>query len=192
MELSELRDKLLSIFEVDSVDAVPSAMMQTVMHRNNRLFHDVKEILPDLSCDWLRKVFQYYMADRDEKKQDFTPDSLAVLMARLAGDTDTIVDLCAGSGALTIAAWNVNPGLKFECYELDKRVLPFLLFNLAIRNINATVHHGDVLREIEFATYTIISDEEFSRVEVAAHGNDSVYQQSAVQYTMEKNTNSRQ
>ena len=192
MELSEIRDSLLSILHVETVDAIPDAMLQEVMRQDNRLFHDVKEILPNLSHDWLRGIYQYYLADRDEKKQDFTPASLAVLMARLAGDFDTIVDLCAGSGALTIAAWSIDPKRKFECFEIDERVIPFLLVNLAIRNMNATVHHADVLREIEFSTYSVVAGEKFSRIEVLTHGNEGVRQQSAVQSGMGKATNGKQ
>lgn len=192
MELSELRNKLLFILGVDKVDDVPDAMMQAVMRQDNRLFDDVKGLLPDLAHDWFRGVFQYYMADRDEKKQDFTPDSLALLMGRLAGCADAIVDLCAGSGALTIAAWNVDKKRKFECYELDRRVIPLLLFNLVIRNMNALVHHADVLREIEFSTYAVSPGEKYSCVEVVTHVDESEYQQPTVQSEMGKATSGRQ
>lgn len=192
MELSRLRDSLLSIFHAEAVDAIPDLMLQAVMRQDERLFHDVKEILPNLSHDWFRGIFQYYLADRDEMKQDFTPDSLAILMARLTGDSDTIVDLCAGSGALTIAAWSIDQERKFECFELDARVIPFLLFNLAIRNMNAIVHHADVLRDVEFSTYAVVAGEKFSNVEVVTHGDESMFKQSAVQPKMAKATNGGQ
>ena len=53
----------------------------------------------------------------------------------------------SGSGALTIQKWNENNDLKFICKEYDSRVIPFLLFNLAIRNIDAEVIHCDVLSD---------------------------------------------
>lgn len=192
MELSRLRNSLLSIFNAEAVDAIPDLMLQAVMRQDDRLFHDVKEILPNLSHDWFRGIFQYYLADRDEMKQDFTPDSLAILMARLTGDSDTIVDLCAGSGSLSIAAWSIDQDRKFECFELDARVIPFLLFNLAIRNMNAIVHHADVLREVEFSTYAVVAGEKFSHVEVVTHGDESMFKQSAVQPKMAKATNGGQ
>lgn len=35
-------------------------------------------------------VYQYYMADREKKKQDFTPVCLGKLMSKLVGSADTI------------------------------------------------------------------------------------------------------
>ena len=49
-------------------------------------------------------IFQYYFADRKEKMQDYTPKSLAVAVAELSKTENEKIclDLCAGSGALTI------------------------------------------------------------------------------------------
>ena len=57
------------------------------------------DIVQDLSIDWLQKIFQYYEADRKDKKQDFTPKSLAELVGLLVGDDTEIVDMCAGGQA---------------------------------------------------------------------------------------------
>lgn len=125
----------------------------------------VKNTLPDLTTDWLQAIYQYWLADRDGKKQDYTPRSISHLVARLATLSDgTIQDVCAGSGALTIAVWSIDPSREFECIEFDENVIPFLLFNLAIRNIKATVLQKDVLKDDVYAKYVVIPTEEIGRV----------------------------
>ncbi len=134
--------------------------------------HDVdklrrfKEIInDDLSVDWLQKIFQYYEADRKEKMQDYTPITLAKFVGKLAKHKD-IIDMCAGSGALTIQKWNLDHDCKFILYEFDENVIPYLLFNLTIRNIEAEVFQMDVLSQDVFREYKLIKSEEFSKVEV--------------------------
>ena len=65
----------------------------------------------------------------------------------------TTRDPCAGTGSLTIAKWdrtrkqaNFKPAdCFFVCEELDEKAIPFLLFNLAVRGMNATVIHCDTM-----------------------------------------------
>jgi type I restriction enzyme M protein len=77
--------------------------------------------------------------------QDFTPRELARLVASLSKCGGRCLDMCSGTGALTIAIWNVNKDIRFVCEELSKRAIPILLFNLAIRNITGIVREKDVL-----------------------------------------------
>ena len=78
-----------------------------------------------------------------------------------------MVDLCAGSGALTIQNWNTaSSKAEYTCVEMDKNVIPYLLFNLAVRNIEATVIHGDALLGRVYDTYKIHEGEKFGSVEV--------------------------
>ncbi len=72
-------------------------------------------------------------------------------------------DLCAGSGALTIQRWNENHEQKFELYEFDENVIPFLLFNMAIRNIECTVYHSDVLQQEIYHIYKIGKGKTFGK-----------------------------
>ena len=70
-------------------------------------------------------------------------------MGMLAGDDETTVDMCAGSGALIIQKWNQNHDTKFKAIEIDSAVIPFLLFNMVLRNIQCDVYQMDVLAEKE-------------------------------------------
>ena len=99
--------------------------------------------------------------------QDYTPKSLAVFMGKLAGKADEITDLCAGSGALTIQKWSMDQDQRFILYEMDHKVIPFLLFNMAVRNIECVIYHSDVLQQQVFHTYRIRKNEKFGIFEEA-------------------------
>ena len=117
MELKELTEKVLVLFNskntTELIKKLPSYW------NDNDVKAKFKSLVGDLSVDWLQKIFQYYEADRKEKKQDYTPTTLAKLMATLAlrGGEDHITDMCAGSGALTIQCWN---DISNSFYKLQK------------------------------------------------------------------------
>ena len=146
LELKELSEKTLGVFEIDSIDDLGKALMKCLDSNDMNKIKTFNELVEDLSIDWLQKIYQYYCADRKEKKQDYTPKCLAQFVSRLIGDSEKTIDMCAGSGALTIQRWVEFPNTVFELYEIDENVIPYLLFNLVLRNIKATVYQGDVLQ----------------------------------------------
>lgn len=161
MELLQLKEKILELFETD-INHLGDALMNTLKNNDcSKMDRFVSLVDGDLSEDWLQKIFQYYHADRKEKKQDYTPKSLAEFMSRLIGEADILVDMCAGSGALTIQRWRQFPEQKVRCVELDENVIPYLLFNLAIRNIDASVWRTDVLSEKTYEKYRIVKGEKY-------------------------------
>jgi type I restriction enzyme M protein len=163
MELKELTEKVLELLRAQSAEELPERLFEAVKNDDLNVYENFCELVQDLSTDWLQMIFQYYHADRKEKMQDYTPKSLAVFIGRLAGKADTVVDMCAGSGALTIQKWNMNHDQKFELYELDEKVFPFLLFNMAVRNIECTIHHSDVLQQEVLHTYRVSKGEKFGK-----------------------------
>jgi type I restriction enzyme M protein len=164
MELKELTDRTFELFGVDNPDNLGSALMESVSNTDKlKAFYDL--IDGDLSIDWLQMIYQYYLADRKEKKQDYTPKSLARFMGMLAGDDETIVDMCAGSGALIIQKWNQNHDTKFKAIEIDDNVIPFLLFNMVLRNIRCRVFQMNALTGEDAArVWDIVKGEEFGRI----------------------------
>lgn len=145
MELKELYNKTLELFGADNAKDLGDCLMKAL--NNEEKEDDFCEMVGgELSKDWLQMVYQYYLADRKKKKQDYTPKSIAKLMGALVGTAESCIDLCAGSGALTIQKWMENPDQEFVLYEADANVIPYLLFNLAVRNISATVFLSDVLQ----------------------------------------------
>lgn len=163
MELKELTDKTLDILKVKSTSDMSERLLKCVINNDELIYEQFCNLIDnDLSTDWLQKIFQYYQADRKDKMQDYTPKSLADFMGELAGDESIkVIDMCAGSGALTIQKWNRNHDLEFTLYEFDSNVIPFLLFNMAIRNITCTVCHADVLQMEVYKTYRIKKGERF-------------------------------
>lgn len=167
MELTKLRDAMLKLFECEKVEQLSEKTMRVVLSNDFEKMDKFVELIGnDLSIDYIQKVYQYYLADRKEKKQDYTPKSLAKLMAILAMSKDKkIIDMCAGSGALTIQAWNLDNDIVVECLEFDETVIPFLLFNLQVRNIEGIVKHMDVLENEIFNIYKITRTDKFGKVE---------------------------
>lgn len=148
MDLKELTDRTFELFGVDNADDLGSALLESASDTDKlKAFYDL--VGGDLSVDWMQMIYQYYLADRKEKKQDYTPKSLAQFMGMLAGDDEITVDMCAGSGALIIQKWNQNHDAKFKAIEIDSAVIPFLLFNMVLRNIQCDVYQMDVLAEKE-------------------------------------------
>lgn len=167
MELSQLTKSMFSMLNVDSSADFLIAIKNAVLS-NDFSYHRqyVSLVGGDLSTDYLQKIFQYYEADRKEKKQDYTPKSLAESVSKLSAvdDEKTCYDMCAGSGALTIQKWHTNKALSFVCEEFDERVTPLLLFNLSVRNIKATVIWGDVLSGERFQAWHVVPSADFAHV----------------------------
>lgn len=163
MELSEVCSRTLKVFEVDSVSDLSQALFTVCKENDIEKIKGFADIVQDLSVDWLQKIFQYYEADRKDKKQDFTPKSLAELVGLLVGDDTEILDMCAGSGAITIQKWNQNKNSNFKLFELDEKVIPYLVFNMMLRNIECVIYHMDVLSSEIFHTYKIEKTESFGR-----------------------------
>lgn len=113
--------------------------------KRDQLFKSFLEKETDLSYDWFHEYYQDEQSDRKNKKQDFTPNSVGKLLAKITKGNKSTLDIAAGTGGLTIQKWNENPDNIFYCEELSDRALPFLLFNLSIRNMTAFVFHGDSL-----------------------------------------------
>lgn len=166
MELLEATNYFKEILEISDISESPDKIKEIILNNQTEIFK--KWILknPDLTCDSLQPIFQYYLADRKGKMQDYTSKSLALAACMVVEihKAKSVYDMCAGSGALTIQAWNINPKCRFICQEYDERVIPFLIFNLAIRNMNAIVIRGDVLSEEQFEAYALIPGTDFSQV----------------------------
>lgn len=167
IELSELTKNVLEIFEIETQEELSKSIYDAVMSDDIRKYEKFEILVQDLSVDWLQMIYQYWLADREKKKQDYTPKTLALFLAKMQSQNpeyEVMVDMCAGSGALTIQSWSINPSLSFECIEFDENVIPLLLFNLAVRNIGAVVKHQNVLSGEIFNLYSIEKRERFGKV----------------------------
>ena len=167
MELKEVTQKIRQIFKVDDIRDLPSRILGAILSPDARQYYDAYiSVCPDLSEDWLQKTYQFYLSDRKEKKQDYTPRSLALLLSVLTSCGErSVYDACAGSGSLTIRKWCVSPDAEFLCDELDGNVIPLLLFNLALRNISARVRRRDILAGETYEEYRLTRGDRYSSIE---------------------------
>ena len=168
MELKELKEKTLEIFDIENINELSEKLYEVCTNNKKEYLKKFKDLVGDLSVDWLQKIFQYYEADRENKGQDYTPITMAKLVSELAQEEneEICLDMCAGSGALTIQMWNNNHNLKFELEEFDENVIPFLIFNMMLRNIESVITQKDVLQDETYHIYKIIIGEEFGILEV--------------------------
>ena len=164
MELLELVEKVKELFRFDDFADFGARLKTCVLDGDEATMDQFVELVGDLTVDWLQKIYQYYLADRKEKKQDFTPRCFSEFLSLLIGDADVVIDLCAGTGALTIQRWASKPEQTFVLFEIDDSVVPYLLFNLAVRNIAAEVRVGDALTEEYREEYRVARGEKYARV----------------------------
>lgn len=113
--------------------------------------------------DCLRDYFQENNANRNNLKQDYTPDCLCKLISNLAPKSEKIIDICAGTGALSVG---IDRDSFFQCEELSQMSIPVLLLNLALRNKNAVVLQKNVLLDKVQKVYKLSKADEFSDIEV--------------------------
>lgn len=114
----------------------------------------------DLSYEWFHEYFEEEHADRKNKKQDFTPNCVSRLISEMQSDAPqygVIYEPAAGTGSTIIAhwwtevrknrfPWDYHPDYYlYLCEEMSDRTIPFLLFNILIRGMNALVVHGNSL-----------------------------------------------
>lgn len=167
MELKELVTKTLELFAVPEPSELPNALYRICLDGDTARCQAFVELVGDLNTDWLQMIWQYYLADREKNKQDYTPKSICALVSRLTDCAGgTVYDLCAGSGALTIQKWAQNGAEKtYICEELDERVIPMLIFNMVIRNIDGYVINRNALTLETSGVWRIRKGDRFSSIE---------------------------
>nr|DAH28789.1 MAG TPA: N-6 DNA Methylase [Caudoviricetes sp.] len=149
----QLPDKLLQVLEANEHGAICELLTA------QGLEHDI-----------LRDYFQNEHSDRDKFKQDYTPDCLCSLVAQMTTidyldhKPNSIADICAGTGALSIALWKLYPDAFFHCEEVASRVIPFCLLNLCARNITGEVVRKDILTGEVFGVWKLSKGTRYSVV----------------------------
>lgn len=134
--------------------------------KKDKYLNEYIEIVENANIDYFKEIFQEFKKDRENLNQDYTPRSAAKLLAELVyyKGAKTVYDVCCGSGALSIELHNINNDLSFVCYEYDDNVIPYLLFNLVIRNMDAVVIRGDIFTGQTFDVYRVEKGVRFSSV----------------------------
>lgn len=160
-------DTLHSFLGIKESYQLPGALMTTLLDKN--LKNQLLELISrdqDLATDPLRDYFQENHSNREAMMQDYTPDCLCRLVSRLEPCRLNILDLCAGTGSLTL--FTANQNTLVQCEELSTRVLPVLLMNLALRNFQGFVLNKDVVSNNTEKAFKITPGDRFSDVEVCS------------------------
>lgn len=133
--------------------------------KERKEFYDKLNVVNhNLEVDTFKPYFELYAAERKSHQQDYTPDSVANLLAVLTRSDATIhatskysgYDPTAGTGSLIIQKWHDDRQQEslwsyaphryfYRADEIADNVIPYLIHNLAFRGMNAMVVHGDVL-----------------------------------------------
>lgn len=187
--------KVNDLLEISDSYEAPGKMMEILKDRGKRkdIFMKFLEAFDyDLGHEWFYNYFQDEHADRKNNKQDFTPRCVSDLLAAIVCDQNEnpegyqiIEEPAAGTGSTLIAhwyktvmscgaIWNYYPdNYLYKCTELSSKTIPFLLFNLMIRGINAIVIHGNALTLEAFDVYWIYNESNnamgFSDLFIAPH-----------------------
>jgi type I restriction-modification system DNA methylase subunit len=166
-ELKTVVDNLIDFFDIEDVGYLGDKLKDILFSEDKeQIFDKYIEIVEDLDIDWLQKIYQYYKSNREDFKQDYTPQSLSSCLAQLLyfKGANTVYDACSGSGSLVVELHRLDNDLKFHCQELDDNVIPFLLFNLSIRNIEAVVIRGDILAGVQYEVYELKKGSKYSSI----------------------------
>lgn len=161
-----------SLFGIEDLKDLPDAVTQVLegdLRTRDSIYRTLLETNNyDLSFDWFQDLYENELAERKQKKQDFTPQTVAALCSMLTGQTGTIHEPTAGNGSMIIADWwqRCRKRLPWEhfpsqnmvtCWELSARAIPILLLNLSIRGIMGYVYHGDVLEKTVRQKYILLN-----------------------------------
>ncbi len=168
--------KINRLLGIDESYRAPAKMLELISDEKSKNELFLKALMQfnyDLSYEWFNSYFEDEHADRKKRKQDFTPTCISNLMGEMLSCdkmNGVIIEPAAGTGSTVIAhwgqetkkcrfPWEYNPAdYLYICYELADKTIPFLLFNLLIRGMNAAVIHGNTLTKETKTVYACINE----------------------------------
>lgn len=159
-------EEINSLFGVTESFQLPVALMATLTDREKRMALFDKFPKDDLTHDFFNTYFQEQHSNREQMMQDFTPPELCDVVANMTGNSiEKCLDVCAGTGGLTIATWKRHQTASFYVEELSERAFPILLFNLAIRNISGYAINKNVLTGEYIKGFRLTKGDKYSDIE---------------------------
>ena len=142
---------LLEIFQVTEAYRLPDKIMDALL--SDEAENVVKEIKENARCD-MRDMFQQEQGDRKNLKQDFTPDCICDMVAKLMKN-GSVLDMCSGTGALSKAAVR-EYGVNIHEQEFSERTIPFALLDACIDGAEGYISRADCLRGTVAETYQLV------------------------------------
>lgn len=194
-------NELIGGYDLASTSA---ALRKIIFDKDQReaLFRKFLQYDTDVRYDWFNQYYSLEMQRVSKKKTSsfYTPPEVGQLVAQLSRpDSDTAMtkhnalatnyDVCAGTGQLTIQAWQADriqhspfaykPSMYFYLAEelgSPSYAIPFLLFNFMIRGMDGVVIEGDSLSRKAEQVYFIQQPEDnhlgFSHLNVMPRSKD--------------------
>lgn len=169
-----MKEFLKEILKCRETSEIPGKLLNVLIDADSRerILRLINEKKDDEVIDVFRDMFQEEQSNRKELKQDYTPDGLSNLLAKLSGSTKNLADVCSGTGSLTVAFLKTHPEVEFvRCEEFSAQPIPFLLVNLALMNVDGEVVHGDSLTQEVFRVYKLKRSKSFSEIQIADSPN---------------------
>ena len=182
-------DKINQLIGVKESYQAPTKLNKILYNpdKRNRLFKKFLEVNHNVNYDWFSDYFMAVQREKTKRKQTFTPPELATVVNKLIGNNGhQYFEPAAGTGALLVDRWN-HDRLKespftyepshylYEVEELSDACIPFLLFNILIRGMNAIVIHGDSLSRDIKQVYFCQNDKndfmQFSSLNIMPHSD---------------------
>ena len=68
MELQELTNKVLRLFDAKTTEDLPEKLLAAVQNNDETVYEKFCENVKDLSIDWLQMIFQYYLPSQGRYK----------------------------------------------------------------------------------------------------------------------------
>jgi type I restriction enzyme M protein len=164
-----MKEFLKEILKCRETSEIPEKLLNVLLDADSkgRILRLINEKKDDKVIDVFRDMFQEEQSNRKELKQDYTPDGLSNLLAKLSGNTKNLADVCSGTGSLTVAFLKAHPEVEFvRCEEFSAQPIPFLLLNLALMNVDGEVIHGDSLTQEVFRVYKLKRSKNFSEIQI--------------------------
>lgn len=141
---------LLEIFGAKESFELPGLIMRAALSDD---FGAALKKIRAAGINDLRDFYQSDAGDRGRLKQDFTPDCVCDLVAKLMKPGEAL-DMCSGTGALSKAAVKVQGGSIFE-QEYSSRTIPFAILDACLNGLNGTIQEADCLRDSLSRSYRI-------------------------------------
>lgn len=148
---------LLNIFHVSESYKLPDAIMDALLSDNAE---SIIRLVKKSTHDDIRDIFQQEQGDRKTLKQDFTPDCICTMVAKMM-KPGNVLDMCSGTGALSKAVAK-EYGVKICEQEFSERTIPFALLDACIDGLEGSISRADCLRENIMETYHLEKNNDIS------------------------------
>lgn len=164
-------EDIYNVFDISEFHELRYAIETSVIYADEstrcNVLDKLDNVVDNKDADFIRDFFQEYGANRKDMMQDYTPQCVCDLLARIVpNDYDQLTDICSGTGSLSLACGNNNRDGFVICEELSTAVIPILVLNYVFRNRNAIVKEKNVVTNTVAKVYIIEKAEKYSGVTV--------------------------